>query len=184
MLLGGVSWNIMGKGSAMAARNGGNTKELTPEERRHLYEQALRCIDREENLIHYRMSWGLHWNVGGFAVLAALMVSKLPDNLKGAAAVVLSLVGIGVCVIAFIAVLAAHEQSSYVIDSLYKRLSVEDNNWAKTEFIRPYGDSKVHKSARLISKFLFVIIGALWAGVIYALVTEGVSFVFPTSGPT
>ena len=60
---------------------GGTNVPSTPEERRLVFEQFLRCIDREENLIHYRMSWGLQCNLAFFAGIIALQQLDLKIQL-------------------------------------------------------------------------------------------------------
>jgi hypothetical protein len=173
----------MGSGGFdMTAKGYGNIKVTDANKRMHLYEQALKCIDREENLIHYRMTWGLQWNVGAFAALVVLLSSELQDRYKEIIASGLAFFGIIVCGIAFIAVMAAHRQSWFVINNLCKRLDIEGHDWSRSEFIRPYGEpNTVHRAARWFSKFLFWIIVIFWIGIIYFIIIRGISFSFPSS---
>lgn len=142
------------------------------EKRRNLYDQALRCIDREENLIHYRMSWGLQWNGGAFAALFAVAGLPMAETTKAVVDLGVAAFGIGVCWIAYVAVRAAHKQSHFVIMTLCKGLGVDMFNW-KCEFIRPFGNARnVHPQARRISKFLFVGLGLLWLVVIISILHQ------------
>lgn len=166
----------------MAAKDYGNIKVSDAAKRVHLYEQALKCIDREENLIHYRMTWGLQWNVGAFAALVVLSSSDMENRYKEIIASGVAFFGIIVCAIAFIAVMAAHRQSWFVISNLCKRLGIEDHDWSTSEFIRPYGKpNTVHRAARWISKFLFWIMAFFWAVIIYFIIIKGISFALPSS---
>ena len=149
-----------------------------PADRKALYEQALRCLDREENLIHYRMSWGLQWNIGGLAALVVLQNSSLQQQTKAAIDLLTAGFGIVVSGIAFVAILAAHSQSWFVVNTLCAGLEVKNHYW-DNEFIRPYGNpNSVHRIARWISKYLFLMIAALWVMLIIAVVREGISIGF------
>jgi hypothetical protein len=89
-----------------------------PEKRRILYEQFLRCLDREENLIHYRMSWGLLWNAAGFGAVYGLPKSGFSASTEIIFSVVVALSGSIVSIMSFIGISAAHRQTKYLIPAL------------------------------------------------------------------
>jgi hypothetical protein len=78
-----------------------------------LYENSLRCIDREDNLIHYRHSWALQINV---ALVALLFVQdKISLRISPEALIVIvSLVGAIFTSISFFAILAARKQLKHI----------------------------------------------------------------------
>lgn len=144
-------------------------------QRRALYEQFLRCIDREENLIHHRMTWGIQWNAA--IVVAALGISKLDliEPLETSMNVVLGLLGAMTGWLSHIGVKAASDQSKYLIEQLELRLKVPryrdrssrhelELDWESTEFIRPFGQQgTVHLPARNAAiKFPILFIG-VWS---------------------
>lgn len=152
--------------------------------RRAIYMQALQLIDREESLIHYRMSWGLQWNFATFAILVALQNTTLPPGAKSAIDIILTAFGIAICLISFVAVMAAHAQAWFVMRSLCAALNVTSREW-KNEFIRPYGHEKsVHRPARWLSKYIFMVIIALWLALLYAILFYGWSITFALRPPT
>jgi hypothetical protein len=134
-------------------------------ERRALFLQFLQCLDREENLIHYRLTWGLQWNVACSAAIIILLASStLPQQTKAIVDAAVAVFGAAASVASLVGVLAAHKQTSFLIASLVQRLGVGygDYEWADTEFIRPYDDSTVHKTARRVSALLPVLFLGLW----------------------
>jgi hypothetical protein len=142
----------------------------TPD-RRALFEQFLRCIDREENLIHYRMSWGMQWNAAllGAAIIffsANLSTAGFDVNittLKKWAIIAISILGASTGYLSHIGIRAAHTQSRYLIDGLERRLQIENHDWEVTEFIRPYGDPQsVHPTARWVSGFFPLLFSIFW----------------------
>jgi hypothetical protein len=136
---------------------------LTADQRRALFEQFLRCLEREANLTHYRQLWGLQWNVACFAALFVLQNGLLDPGYKAIARVVIVILGSAVSVLSFIGIRAAHKQSQYLIDAINDRLGVHDDNWDKTEFIRPYGDpNSVHKPARTIAAAFPLLLIVFW----------------------
>jgi hypothetical protein len=152
-------------------------------DRRAFYEQALRCIDREENLIHYRMSWGLQWNMGALAALFVLQNSNLEDLVKVIIDLLLAGLGIAVSSIALIAIMGAHAQSQFVMNTLCSGLGVVNHQWSN-EFIRPYGNNYVHKTARMVSRYIFLIALALWLALTFSILRGGhvrVQFSLPTT---
>jgi hypothetical protein len=141
----------------------------SPDDRRAIYMQALQLIDREENLIHYRMSWGLQWNVATFALLVALQSTSIPPNVKSAIEIILTLFGEAICLSALFAVIAAHTQSWYVIRSLCVALGDDKREW-KSEFIRPYGHERsVHRPARWLSSIIFIVLIILWGALYWCM---------------
>jgi hypothetical protein len=119
--------------------------------RRALFEQFLRCLDREENLVHYRLTWGLQWNVACFAAFF-LLVSQDRNLVIDVGMIGLAIVGVLISIISFIGVSAAQAQSQFLIEQIEQRLGIRENDWSQTEFIRPYGDpARVHKPARRVS---------------------------------
>jgi hypothetical protein len=157
---------------------------LTYNEGRDLFDQFLRCIDREENLINYRLTWGLQWNIACFAALFAMESGSMaPGNIAPEAKpfiqLLLSTFGMVSSTLSSIGVRAAHAQSKYLIGELNKRLGVEsDDDWARGKFIRPYGKlNTVHSSARWVSGVLPVLFISLWLIVAwYAAFHEGINW--------
>jgi hypothetical protein len=140
---------------------------LTTSERQVLFQQFLQCLDREENLIHYRMTWGLQWNIACFAALFAVLFasknSALPVNFTPYVQIVIAFFGGAVSIFSLIGIQAAHKQTTFLIDTLNLRLGVKHHDWENTEFIRPYGDpASVHRSARRVSGFLPILFIFLW----------------------
>jgi len=127
------------------------------EVRRVLYEQFLRCVDREENLIHYRMTWGLQCNI---ALLAALFATQnylnMSDNLKALIEIIIAVFGGVASFLSSEGVKAAHQQTDYLKTQLSARLEIknDDEEWVRTEFLRPFGGSRIHRMARYISAYL------------------------------
>jgi len=148
-----------------------NATPLCPEQRRSLFEQFLRCLDREENLIHYRLTWGAQWNIACFAALFALKSGGVEISILPYIEIVLVVFGFSSSILSLIAILAAHQQTTYLIEQLNKRLQVGNHDWDSTEFIRPYGDpTNVHRSARRVSAFFPLLFIVLWFFVfLYAL---------------
>jgi hypothetical protein len=139
---------------------------LTREERQKrqvLFEQFLRCLDREENLIHYRLTWGLQWNIASFAALFAIQHTDVPEGAMPWVRVALVVFGISVSILSLIAIQAAHEQTKFLICQLNRRLKIKYHDWDETEFIRPYGNpSSVHRRARRVSAFFPLVFIILW----------------------
>lgn len=142
-------------------------------ERQALFEQFLRCVDREENLIHFRTTWAMQWNAAAFAALIGL--SQLEGASKPllivAAAIVIALALIA-NILSFIAVDAGHKQISHLMDRIESKLSCQsDELWEKSEFIRPFGEkTKVHSRARIVSKFFPLAFALIWALIGYQIV--------------
>lgn len=136
-------------------------------DRRALFDQFLRCIDREENLIHYRITWGLQWNIGCLAALVALYVSQPAMHYIPWYAIGLGIFGGSASVLSTMGVLAAQDQTAYLIKMLNWRLGVSEHRWEETEFIRPYGDhDSVHRKARRVSTFIHTGFIFIWLFVI------------------
>lgn len=150
--------------------------ELDSEKKRVLYEQFLRCLDREENLIHYRTTWGMQWNAAAFASLIGLNnLPKIDDRLY--LVVTIIVVGSALCasILSALSIDAAHMQTDYLIKSLNRRLGfIKDEKieklgdddqakWLDSIFLRPYGEfNTVHRNARLISRFIPLIFSLVW----------------------
>ncbi|MNM32252.1 hypothetical protein D3C81_428410 [compost metagenome] len=153
----------------------GNSTEEPIKSRAALFEQVLRCLDREENLIHYRMSWGLQWNFAWLAALGAVLFAeqnslfpmddKLATTIKYFIVFLISISGVIVSVVSFIGIQAAHSQVKFLIDQLEKRLQIHHpDDWVSSEFIRPYGQrDSVHPIARKVSAFFPLAFAFLWA---------------------
>jgi hypothetical protein len=129
------------------------------------FEQFLQCIDREESLIHFRTTWAMQWNAAAFAALIGL--SQLEDASKPlliTAAVIVIGLALVANVLSFIAVDAAHDQISYLIDRIESKLGCQsDELWERSEFIRPFGEkTKVHARARAVSKFFPLAFALIW----------------------
>lgn len=133
------------------------------ESRHKLFEQFLKCIDREETLIHYRLMWGMQWNIATFAALIAIQQITIPEWYKFAVILILSLFGIMATTLSFIGIIAAHRQTEYLIKEINARLGVKDDDWSETEFIRPYGDpNTAHKRARYVSRYIPLLFAVIW----------------------
>lgn len=138
------------------------------DERRYLYEQFLQCIDREENLIHYRLSWGIQWNAAILAAVFAMSQLQLPEVLELVIRIMLSLLGAVSGYLSFIGVNAAFTQSKFLIEGLEDRLEIQEKGgWGKSEFLRPFGESgTVHLPARKAAiRFPWLFMG-VWGGFI------------------
>lgn len=142
-----------------------NQPETDPKLRTQVYDQFLRCVDREENLIHYRITWGMQWNIAAFvAVFAYYGENGIPSFLSLCAAIVIVLAAFASSVMTYFGVQAAHGQISFLIDSLNRRLGLESQTaWESSEFLRPYGEpSQMHKPARRVSFFLPLVFAVIW----------------------
>ncbi len=140
---------------------------LSRDDRRNLFDQALRCIEREEDLIHYRLTWGMQWSAACLAAIFAAWQFHIPSALLYPFFILTALLGIFVGILCRVGIKAAHTQSQFVLDQLEARLGIEDHNWAGTEFIRPYGDPNgVHRRARFVSGFFPFAFSLFWAVVI------------------
>ena len=138
--------------------------------RRVLYEQFLRCVDREENLIHYRMTWGLQCNIALFGALFATQnYLNMSDNLKALIEIIIAVFGGVASLLSSDGVKAAHEQTDYLKKQLCARLEIKDDDedWVRTEFLRPFGGSKLHKMARKISAYLPGLFILFWVAVFF-----------------
>jgi hypothetical protein len=104
-------------------------KELSAEdkqERRILFEQFLRCIDREENLIHFRMQWGFQWNAAFFTAVIVVHNASSPDVGISSSSTIeasrygiyvfLSCLGLVASAISFIGIKAAHTPGLFSSD--------------------------------------------------------------------
>jgi len=140
--------------------------ETDKEKRSTLFENFLRCLDREENLIHYRLTWGLQWNLAMIVLVVALL-AKYQDSLSITtllALFFLSAVGAGASLLSFIGVRAAHKQSEFLMNSIQSKLGIEnDEDWSRSEFIRPYGSrSGIHIDARRASAYFPLVFILIW----------------------
>ena len=146
-------------------------------ERRELFEQFLRCIDREENLIHYRMSWGLQWNAAIFASVIGVTVIHFPyPIIIPLIQIVLGIMGALSGWFSYVGVNAAFEQSNYLIENLEVELGIStDKDWEKSGFLRPYGEKgTIHFPARQAAiKFPLLFIGVWTVFVASVLVSLG-----------
>ncbi|MGP8026510.1 MAG: hypothetical protein ACLPJJ_07355 [Acidocella sp.] len=147
-----------------------NSPPLSPEDRRALFAQVMQCLEKEDNLIHYRMTWGLQWNIACFAALFAVLFAAknayISVNRIPFFEIALAFVGIVVSVLSLIGILSVHKQTTFLIVELTKRLGIKNHDWEDSEFIRPYGDpSTVHRNARRVSAFLPILFVILWISV-------------------
>lgn len=138
-------------------------KKLSPKQRRAVYDQLSKCLEREDNLINYRMTWGLTWNAAVFALVASLPKIDFLDEFKNPLMFISSIFGISISVMTFIAVSAAHKQIEFVIRDAEHRLCIRRDDWNKSEFIRPYGDpNSVHPQARRMSGYFPLVFVLMW----------------------
>jgi hypothetical protein len=139
---------------------------MTAAERQALYGQFLSCIDREENLIHYRLSWGIQWNAAILAGMLAISQLHLPVEIELPIRLFLSALGGLSGYLSFVGVNAAFKQSNYLIDRLEEKLEIRtEKEWEPSEFLRPFGQrGTVHIPARKAAirfPWLFMIV---WGG--------------------
>lgn len=140
--------------------------ELTDREpRRVLFEQFLRCIDREENLLHYRVSWGIQWNGAIFAAMVGVVALELPfERLTMVIQILLASIGALAGWLSYVGVRAAMKQSEYLINEIQARLKLEsDQAWLESEFIRPFGQiATVHLPARKAAARFPLLFMSIW----------------------
>jgi hypothetical protein len=133
------------------------------EERRVLYEQILRCLDREGNLTHYRQLWGLQWNAACFAGFFVLQNTQSSSPFRAIAEVALAVLGSAAAILSYIGIRAAHEQVEFLIKSITERLGVRNHDWNATEFVRPYGDpDSAHRWGRRIATAFPLLVIVVW----------------------
>ena len=143
--------------------------------RQNLYDQFLRCIDREENLIHYRMSWGMQWNIAAFASLfAAYELNNASKPLYFIFSSIIVLSAFFANWLTYNSVKAAHTQVEYLIESIERRIGARTElEWENSEFVRPYGEkTKIHMPARRASKYFPHIFSIIWGCVVVFLVSQ------------
>jgi hypothetical protein len=117
------------------------------------------------------MSWGLQCNLAFFAGIIALQQLDLrypffghTFDLKAWADVGVALPGVLVSIFSAIGIRAAHTQTDFLREQLTTRLKITgDHGWQNTEFIRPYGEWYIHKSARRISAAIPLLFIVFWA---------------------
>jgi len=150
------------------------------DERKALYEQFLRCIDREENLVHFRLTWGIQWNAAILAAIFAMSSLPLGPSLEFSIRIILSGLGALSGWLSYTGVSAAFEQSRYLIDEVERRLKIpkyenpedhhkKERDWESSEFMRPFGQQgTVHLPARKAAiKFPLLFIGIWLSFLIY-----------------
>lgn len=98
-----------------------------------IYESTLRCIDREDNLIYYRLTWALQINVALIALL--FLVDKVQPPLKPSYLVaVISVSGMVFTFISLLAIRAARKQ----LECLRTHLDFAANHVDKRQFFRKH----------------------------------------------
>lgn len=146
--------------------------DASPAQRQAWYDQFLKCVEREEQLVHYRISWGLQCNVAAFASLFAL--GQLPNAatwLSPIASIPIAIFGFFVTLQMKRGVAAAHSQIDRLIRELKQRLKITGNqDWQNSEFIRPFGNEEyAHPQGKAVAQSLptffmlvWVLVGALY----------------------
>jgi hypothetical protein len=87
-----------------------------------IYENTIRCIDREDNLIHYRLTWALQINVALVALL--FVMDKVQAYIRAEPyLLVLSSVGVVFTLTSWSAIKAAQVQLKYLRKSLVSAAS-------------------------------------------------------------
>lgn len=155
-------------------------KLVDPAERRYVFDSFLRCIDREESLIHYRLTWGLQWNAAVIGALFFIYNVELSftwlglnsDQFVKVVGTLLCIFGMFGSAMSSIGVLAAHEQTASLIRNLEAKLGVASDWTEEGEFIRPYDDNKVHGSARIVSRYFPLIFVFIWFAVLLAIISN------------
>lgn len=134
--------------------------------RRGQYEQFLRCIDREENLIHYRLTWGIQWNAAILAAIFAMSQLHLLPPIELGIRLILSALGGLSGYLSFVGVNAAFTQSTYLIGQIEHKLGLRtDEQWDASEFLRPFGQhGTVHLPARKAAIRFPWLFMAIWGG--------------------
>lgn len=146
----------------------GASRSLRAAERQALFEQFLKCIDREENLIHYRLTWGLQWNLACVASVIALQNIESIKDVRLYIYGIVAFIAAIVSFLSFVGVHAAHKQTNYLIKEIEERLKIGQSSdgvdaWKNSEFIRPFGvKDTVHKNARRISFFVPIVFVFMW----------------------
>lgn len=108
------------------------------EKKQHIYEQFLHCLDREENLINFRITWG----VQGMALLVAALAGVSQTKLALFAlvyyplALLIIVLGLVLTLLMGSAVNAAHDQVEYLIKQTCVRLELITVNQS------PYSEDK------------------------------------------
>ena len=148
--------------------------DIQEDRRRALFAQFLQCLDREENLIHYRMNWGFQWNVGVSAAVVALYNLPNTSPVVPGTMLFLAIFGATAGFLSFIGVKAAHKQSAFLIEEIRSRLNIVDDNWDDSEFIRPFGDWKIHPRARWVSAFFPLMSTMFWILAFFYILKERV----------
>lgn len=97
----------------MEKTSGGPATALSKQDFICVYENSLRCIDREDNLIHYRHTWALQINVALVALLFVQDKVQLGITQK-TLLVTVSAVGMIFTAISFFAILAARKQLKHI----------------------------------------------------------------------
>lgn len=154
-------------------RGGTHMENAERDLRRFQYEQFLRCIDREENLIHYRLTWGIQWNAAILAAIIAMSQLHLLPSLELGIRLIFSALGGLSGYLSFVGVNAAFKQSTYLISQIEHRLNLRtDQEWDASEFLRPFGQQgTVHIPARKAAIRFPWLFMAIWGGFfIYTLI--------------
>jgi len=123
-------------------------------ERRALYEQLLKCVDREESLVGHRQTWGLTINAAlAAAIWTGIKLTGHQLTVDTPWLAVIASIGTLASSAAYIGVGAAHKQVRYLIDHAEKKLGVVNRRWEETEFLRPYGEPNgTHRYARIVAR--------------------------------
>lgn len=133
-----------------------------------IYEHFLACLDREEALIHNRMSWGLQWNIAAFASLFALnQIPGADESWIWVASLLVSVSGMIAGILSFLGVGAAQSQIEYLIEQIEERFQVtKASQWTGHAFIRPYGEKRRdHKRGAMVAFTFPMVFIVIWAGV-------------------
>lgn len=146
-----------------------------------VYEMIWRNMERENNLIHYRSSWGLGLSAGTFtaqALLANLITSGKANNIVIFSIMLfLSIIALLFCLGSRTGVNAAISQIDYLRDH-YWRFGVDDTSnifQARLRLPRPFGHLLDHAGGHQVARIFPLAMVCIWA---IAAIVEFVAIVY------
>lgn len=165
-------------------------KKFSDLEKNMIYNHFLSCLDREENLTHYRISWGLQWSVALFASL--ITIQQISDKIDHVflylSYIMIILSGIFSSSIMYFAIKGGHRQISYLIVSIQnimnetdyspddngiKNISIDElkkSTWSNNIYLRPFGEIRnSHIIGLRLSSMLPISIGMIWVFIAFFL---------------
>lgn len=111
-----------------------------------IYEGTVRCIDREDNLIHYRLSWALQMNAALAAILFIINNVSPYININ-ASLIIISFSGMLFTFVSWLAIKAAQVQLRY----LRKNLECAAEHVSVGEFDTQHVDQSDRKKNNIVA---------------------------------